>query len=218
MRKNYVFVIVGKFAAGKTTIAKLLEERYGLKRAVTCTTRKMREGEREGIDYYYCSDYSFEEMASKGKLVAINRVPIVYDKNENSYKHKYIKRFINKVKKNSSIRYSKKYGLPIDKIDLNSNSYIVVLEPSGYYDLVNKLGKENVKVIYLNLSDKERWLRALNREVNPDVDGIVAKHLEEKELYDGFENISDKIINNAGTSDNAAIEVYQYISSLIEKQ
>ena len=214
MKKNYVFVIVAKFAAGKTTIAKLLEDKYGLVRAITCTTRKMREGEREGVDYYYCNDATFEELASKGKLVAINRVPDVSDFGVDSCKRRILNVF-KILKKDKQVKYSKKYGLPIDKIDLENHSYIVVLEPSGYCDLVDKLGKENVKVIYLNLSDKERWLRALNREVNPDVDGIVAKHLEEKELYDGFEDVCDKVINNAGTSDTAAIEIYQYITSLM---
>lgn len=212
MKKNYVFVIVAKFAAGKTTIAKLLEQRYGLKRAVTCTTRKMREGEREGIDYYYCTDSDFEDLASRGKLVAINRVIDVHD----DCKNKYLSKIVKVITKKDTVKYSKKYGLPVDKIDLSKSSYIVVLEPSGYHDLADKLGKDKVKVIYLNLSDKERWLRALNREVNPDVDGIVAKYLEERELYDGFEDFSDKVINNAGTSDSAAIEIYQYISSLMD--
>lgn len=211
MKKNHIFVIVAKFAAGKTTIAKLLEDRYGLVRAKTCTTRKMREGERDGVDYYYCSDSTFEDLASKGRLVAINRVPDVNNLNNDGYKN----RIINIFRKEKPLKYSKKYGLPIDKIDLENHSYIVVLEPTGYYDLVEKLGKDKVKAIYLKLNDKERWLRALNREVNPDVDGIVAKHLEEKELYDGFEDVCDKVINNAGTSDNAAIEIYQYITSLM---
>lgn len=207
-KKNYVFVLVAKFAAGKTTIAKLLEERYGLKRAVTCTTRKKREGEREGIDYYYVNDSEFEELASSGNLVAINRIEDVHNK------ERLINKCINLVKRQKVVKYTKKYGLPINKLDLNNHSYVVVLEPSGYYDLLKKLGKDKVKVIYLNLSDKERWLRALNREVNPDVDGIVSKYLEERDLYDGFEDISDKVVNNAGTSDSAAVEIYQYISSL----
>ena len=210
MKKNYVFVLVAKFAAGKTTIAKLLEDRYGLARAITCTTRPKREGEREGIDYYYCTDEEFEEMASKGKLVAINRVPFVNNTEESK-----IKKSINKIlRKNTENTYSKKYGLPIDKLDLDNKSYVVVLEPSGYHDLVEKMGKDKVKVIYLNLSDKERWLRALNREINPDVNGIVAKHLEEKELYDGFEHIADKVIENVGTSDSATIEIFNYMMSL----
>ena len=209
--KNYVFVISAKFAAGKTTVAKLLEERYGIVRAVTCTTRGMREGEREGIDYYFCDDATFENLASTGKLVAINRIkemPI-----EGGFRGS--KKLLSILQNLKPIKYVRKYGLPIDKIDLSKRSYLVALEPSGYYDLIKEIGKDNVKLIYLKLSDKERWLRALNREVNPDVDIIVSKYIEEKELYDGIEEKSDKVINNAGTSDNAAIETYQYIKACI---
>lgn len=192
-----VFVLMGKFACGKTTIAKLLEFKYGMKRVVTCTTRSMREGEREGIDYYFCDDETFEKMAKDNKLVAINRVPVVKGENVD--------------KKDSNVEYSKKYGIPFEKINLDESSYICVLEPSGYFDLINKLGKDRVKSIYLKLDDKERWLRALNRELNPDVDVIAKKHFEEYKLYDGIEDVCDKVIDNAGTSDKAAIDVFEYI-------
>lgn len=207
MSKYKVFVLMGKFACGKTTIAKLLELKYGMKRVVTCTTRSMREGERDGVDYYFYDDVVFEKMASENRLVAINRVPVV------SSEHKVDENVQNNSKKDitDTIEYSKKYGIPVEEINLNESSYICVLEPSGYFDLVNKLGKDKVKAIYLKLNDKERWLRALNREVNPDVDTIAKKHFEEYKLYDGIEEVCDKIIDNVGTSDNAAISIYDYI-------
>lgn len=210
MAENKVYVLLGKFASGKTTIAKLLEQKYNMKRVVTCTTRNKREGERDGIDYYFYTDDEFESLASNNKLVAINRVPFVEVGNVST-----IKSFIDKVMvvigKKKSVQYNKKYGVPVDKIDLASNSYICVLEPSGYLDLIDKLGRNKVVGIYLNLNDKERWLRALSREINPDVDGIVEKHVEEKFLYKGIENKCDKVIENLGTSDAAAIEIYNYI-------
>lgn len=207
MSKYKVFVLMGKFACGKTTIAKLLELKYGMKRVVTCTTRSMREGERDGVDYYFYDDVVFEKMASENRLVAINRVPVV------SSEHKVDESVQNNFKKDTTdtIEYSKKYGIPVEEINLNESSYICVLEPSGYFDLVNKLGKDKVKAIYLKLNDKERWLRALNREVNPDVDTIAKKHFEEYKLYDGIEDMCDKVIDNVGTSDNAAISIYDYI-------
>lgn len=215
MKRHYIIVILGKFASGKTTIAKLLQDRYGFKRAITCTTRRLREGERDGVDYYFYDDSTFEEQAKGNKLVAINRVPVVVSGVDEAAMDSYRAKIINVFKRDRNIKYSKKYGLPIDKIDLENNSYICVLEPSGYFDLVDKLGKEKVKAIYLNINDKERMFRALNREVNPDVDSIVAKYLEEKELYNNFEDVCDKVIDNAGTSDSAAIEIHQYISKLI---
>lgn len=207
MSKYRVFVLMGKFACGKTTIAKLLELKYGMKRVVTCTTRSMREGERNGVDYYFYDDETFEKMASENRLVAINRVPVVTSEGNCEGT------ILSNSEKDATegIEYSKKYGIPVEEINLRESSYICVLEPSGYFDLVNKLGKDKVKSIYLKLNDKERWLRALNREVNPDVDTIAKKHFEEYKLYDGIEDLCDKVIDNAGTSDKAAIDVYEYI-------
>ena len=210
MKENKVYVILGKFASGKTTIAKLLEEKYNMKRVVTCTTRKKREGERDGIDYYFYTDEEFELLASNNKLVAVNRVPVV-EVNEMSTVKSFVNKIMVKINKKKSVEYSKKYGVPVDRIDLSSSSYICVLEPSGYLDLIEKLGRDKVMGIYLNLNDKERWLRALNREINPRVDDIVEKHVEEKFLYDGIEKKCNKVIENLGTSDSAAIEIYNYI-------
>lgn len=208
-RKHYVYCILGKFASGKTTIAKMLEERYDAKRVISCTTRNKRGGEREGVDYFFISDNEFEKLASSKKLVAINRVPIIETNDDISMFEKIKKIFTFSGK----AKHSKKYGVPIDKIDLSKGSYICVIEPSGYFDLVEKLGKENVKSIYLDINDKERWLRALNREANPDVNDIVAKHLEELRLYDGFEEKCDKLIQNMGTSDDATLEIYDYMKA-----
>lgn len=207
---NKVFVILGKFASGKTTIAKMLEQKYNMKRVVTCTTRNKREGERNGIDYYFYTDEEFEELATNNKLVAINRVPVIEQTKPSAIKL-LVDKTVGKVSKKSKPKYSKKYGIPVEKIDLSSGSYVCVLEPSGYFDLIDKLGRENVIGIYLKLSDKERWLRALNREINPDVDDIVKKHVEERFLYEGIEKRCNKVVENMGTSDSAAIEIYEYI-------
>ena len=59
-------ILTGKSGAGKTTVAKLLEEEHGFKRAVTCTTRPPREGEVNGIDYHFLSQEQFNKMEEEG--------------------------------------------------------------------------------------------------------------------------------------------------------
>jgi guanylate kinase len=52
--------------AGKTTLcASLLAANPGLRRAVTCTTRPPRPGEREGIEYYFLSEESFRQELAR---------------------------------------------------------------------------------------------------------------------------------------------------------
>lgn len=62
---NRLLLFVGKSASGKTTIANLLEERYGLKQVSSYTTRPQRhEGE---IGHVFISNEEFDQL---GKLAA----------------------------------------------------------------------------------------------------------------------------------------------------
>lgn len=56
-----IIVIVGASGSGKTTIANLLQE-GGIPRLITTTTRPIREGEVDGVDYHFATD---EEVATK---------------------------------------------------------------------------------------------------------------------------------------------------------
>jgi guanylate kinase len=55
---------------GKTTLIRtLLEARPQMTRAVTCTTRPPREGERDGIDYYFLDAASFLKRLQAGNFL-----------------------------------------------------------------------------------------------------------------------------------------------------
>ena len=55
-----LLVLSGPSGAGKTTVAqRLLSGNERLARVVTCTTRIPREGEIDGVDYYFLSDEEF---------------------------------------------------------------------------------------------------------------------------------------------------------------
>ncbi|WP_238527219.1 MULTISPECIES: guanylate kinase [Persephonella] len=55
---------------GKTTLSNLLlKEIPNLKKIVTCTTRKPRPGEKNGIDYIFLTKEQFEEKIKKGEFL-----------------------------------------------------------------------------------------------------------------------------------------------------
>ena len=70
MNKGLLFVISGFSGAGKGTLMKLLVERYpDYALSVSATTRKPREGERDGIEYFFKSEEEFDVMVQNGELL-----------------------------------------------------------------------------------------------------------------------------------------------------
>lgn len=71
-KKHYnqsMIILVGASASGKTEVAKLLAKKYGIVKAITHTTRPMRKGEQNGVDYFFVSKREFERLLSKNAFV-----------------------------------------------------------------------------------------------------------------------------------------------------
>lgn len=64
-----MIILTGASASGKTEIAKLLAKHYGIVKAVTHTSRLPREGERNGIDYFFVTDKEFLALKKKKAFV-----------------------------------------------------------------------------------------------------------------------------------------------------
>lgn len=64
-----MIVLVGASASGKTEVAKLLAKKYGIKKIITTTTRKKRQGEVDGKDYFFISSDLFKKMIKEDLFV-----------------------------------------------------------------------------------------------------------------------------------------------------
>jgi guanylate kinase len=64
-----MLILVGPSASGKTQIVRILREKYGLSNMVTYTTRQMRLGETEGVDYFFLTKEVFEKRISEGFFI-----------------------------------------------------------------------------------------------------------------------------------------------------
>ena len=63
-------MITGPSGVGKGTLIKALLERVpGLELAVSATTRRPRDGERNGIDYHFLSDADFDRRVAAGEFI-----------------------------------------------------------------------------------------------------------------------------------------------------
>ncbi len=66
-KKGVLLILSGPSGCGKDTIIKELKERCcDIKQSVSATTRAMREGEIDGVDYYFTDIATFEENIKKG--------------------------------------------------------------------------------------------------------------------------------------------------------
>lgn len=57
-----IILIAGPSGAGKTTISNYLQQKYDIPRVITHTTRPMRPGEKNRVDYYFENDASFTKL------------------------------------------------------------------------------------------------------------------------------------------------------------
>ena len=68
--KGKLLVISGPSGAGKSTvIGRLMEKRSDVCFSVSVTTRQPRQGEQEGVDYFFVTPQHFQELAEGGYLL-----------------------------------------------------------------------------------------------------------------------------------------------------
>ena len=132
-----VIVILGKSNAGKTTFANHLEKKYKIKRVVTTTSRPLRDGEIDGVDYNF----------------------VTYEEARNNIKNG---EFIEYAKYKVANNETWIYGTKISDIDTSKTS-LIVLNPIGYKKL-KSLYKDKVLCIYIKPSLIKRVFRVLKRD------------------------------------------------------
>jgi guanylate kinase len=66
-RRGRLFILSAPSGAGKTTLCQALRERFpDLKYSVSSTTRPPRQGERDGVDYFFVTREDFYNRLEKG--------------------------------------------------------------------------------------------------------------------------------------------------------
>jgi len=136
-----LFIIFGRSAVGKTTIARKLQDKYGdqIHEAVSITTRNKRPGEIEGIDYNFVSREHFIDLINQNALA--ERI---------EYNDNY-------------------YGLEFAAFDtLKTN--IAIVEPTGLRQIKEKMKTFfNIIVVKIEENDDTISQRLVNRGDAPEV-------------------------------------------------
>lgn len=178
--RGLLVVISGPSGVGKGTVRKALFSmpNHNLVYSVSMTTRKMRPGEKEGVDYYFVSKEEFEKRIEEGKFLEHAEFVGNY------------------------------YGTPLDKVNErleNGNEVVLEIEVEGalqvkkkvpdcvmifivppgkqaLYDRLRKRGTESEDIIEARIEKANREFKlakyydyiVVNDEVNNAADRIMA--------------------------------------------
>ena len=67
--KGKLVIISGPSGSGKTSICNLLAKNPKIKQSVSYTTRKPRDGERDGIEYCFIEKSEFEKLVDENRFI-----------------------------------------------------------------------------------------------------------------------------------------------------
>ena len=171
MAKGFLLVVSGPSGCGKGTICnRLLQRNKDFVFSVSATTRKPRNGEKEGINYFFIDDKKFEKMIEDNEFIE-------YAKVHNNY-----------------------YGTPKNFVlnEINKGK-IVILEIDVQGALqVKKVYPEAIFIFLLPPSMRELKNRIIKRgtETEKDINTRYKNAFEELKFVDEYDYIvtNDEII------------------------
>jgi guanylate kinase len=184
-------IILGPSGVGKDTIINMFLKKYPeiFYKLVSFTTRKIREGEKEGIDYFYITKEKFQEKKNENKLIGIQE----YNDNFYASDKSKLEELMNKGEKIIILNYNIETANKVkDELDFNC---IAILPPSED-ELRNRLKHRGTKPEEMEkrMKNSLKEMKLINeanyiqfRVVNDEKD-ICFKKIENhiKKLYPNF--------------------------------
>lgn len=167
-----IYVLIGKSASGKDTLygELLADNEISLKPYVIYTTRPMRDGESEGVEYHFTDEKNLERLEAAGCVIE--------------------KRVYHTV-------YGDWFYFTVDDehIDLEYNDYLYIGTLESYEKMRDHYGSDVVVPLYIEVEDGIRLERALARERQRQTPGYA--ELCRRFLSDA-EDFSEEKIAHAG--------------------
>lgn len=136
-----IIYLMGKSSTGKDTLFKRLLENppCALQTVVPYTTRPIRDGESQGVEYFFTDEEGYQKLKNDGKLIE-----------ERAYHTCH-----------GLWRY---FTVDDGQIDLSKENYAMIGTLEAYEKLKVYFGVQNLCPVLVELDDGERLQRALNRE------------------------------------------------------
>ncbi|MCF8708057.1 guanylate kinase [Rhizorhapis sp. SPR117] len=164
-RRGLLFVLSSPSGAGKSTIArKLLSADGHIKLSVSATTRPIRPGETDGVDYHFVDEAQFKKMATDGEFLEWAHV------------------------------FGHRYGTPRAPVEASlaeGQDVLFDIDWQGAQQLYQQAGGDVVRVFILPPSMKELERRLHSRAT--DSDDVIAARMERAAAeighWDGYDYV-----------------------------
>lgn len=169
-----IVCLMGRSSSGKDTIYKelLAQNRVMLQPIVPYTTRPIRAGESDGVEYHFTDEEGFLRLQNQGRVI------------EDRVYHTCLGMW----------RY---FTVADGEIDTKSGSYVVIGTLESYEQMRRFYGEDKVLPIMIELDDGVRLQRALDREMaqdHPKYEEMCRRFLADAEDF------SEEKLNKAGIS------------------
>ena len=163
-----IYYVMGKSSSGKDTIYKKMLERHPWFRTIVpYTTRPIREGERDGVEYFFVDEERLREMQESEQVIEVR-----------SYK--------------TRCGIWTYFTADDGQIDLDTHDYLVIGTLVSYRALREYFGEEKLIPVYIEVDDGLRLARAVERErrqAEPKYTELCRRFLADEEDF-SEENLS----------------------------
>lgn len=177
-------MVMGKSATGKDTIFKELQEisELKLKSVVGYTTRPIRKGETEGVEYFFVTEDELQELRQNNKVIEHR----AYETMHGVWNY---------------------FTVDDGQINLNDSNYLLIGTLEAYEQIKNYYGADVVVPICIEVEDGIRLKRAFNRERKQeypkyaelcrrflaDDEDFSEKNYNKLEIYKRYQNVDINI-------------------------
>ena len=187
--------IMGKSSSGKDTIFKKLKEILPQFRTIILyTTRPIRAGETNGVEYYFTDEAKLKILEKQGAVIEMR----AYHTKCGVWKY---------------------FTADDGQIDLEKYHYIVIGTLQSYEEMRRYFGEDRLVPVYIEVEDGERLSRALMRErqqSEPKYSEMCRRFLADQEDF------SEENLENAGIirrfQNNNMEECIQEIQMYLERE
>lgn len=192
-----IVYLMGKSSSGKDTVYKRLLEQKEIifHTVVNYTTRPIRAGETEGVEYHFTDEAGFQALQRSGKVIEDR----IYHTVQGEWRYFTVKE---------------------EDFSPELRDYLMIGTLESYEKIRDYFGKDKMIPILIDLDDGERLQRALDRERaqgEPQYAEMCRRYLAD------FRDFSEEKITAAGIEkifvndhlDNCLSEIMQYVKEQI---